>query len=81
VLSEIFHPGWQASVNGRPARIYEVNGALRGIVVNGGENQVGLRYAPSSIFGGAVLTLGVFVGTLLVCFVEWRKQRTRRTGP
>jgi uncharacterized membrane protein YfhO len=65
VLSKNFYPGWQASVNGRPARIYEVDGALRGIVINAGESRVVLDYAPGWLTAGAVLTLAAFGGTLL----------------
>jgi hypothetical protein len=75
VLSEVFYPGWQATVNDRPARIYEVDGALRGMVVDGGENRVRLRYAPGSIFAGGLLTLLAFTGTLVAFWVE------RRGGP
>jgi hypothetical protein len=65
VLSENFYPGWQASVNGHPARIYEVDGALRGIVINAGESHVVLDYAPGWLKAGAALTLAAFGGTLL----------------
>jgi uncharacterized membrane protein YfhO len=65
VLSENFYPGWQASLNGRPARIYEVDGALRGIVVNAGENRVVLDYAPAWLAPGALLTFAAFGGTLV----------------
>ncbi len=75
VLSENFYPGWQASVNGRPARIYEVDGALRGVVVNAGENRVTLRYAPRSVHVGAVLTLATFGGVLLAFILHGRHAR------
>ncbi len=65
VLSENFYPGWQAGVNGHPARIYEVDGALRGIVVDAGENRVVLDYAPAWLAPGALLTLAAFGGTLV----------------
>ncbi|PYT35673.1 MAG: hypothetical protein DMG58_01370 [Acidobacteria bacterium] len=73
VLSELFYPGWRASVNGRPARIYEVDGALRGVVVNAGESHVALAYAPGWLTAGAVLTLAAFGGTLLGCVLLGRK--------
>jgi len=72
-LSELFYPGWRASVNGRPARIYEVDGALRGVVVNAGESHVALAYAPGWLTAGAVLTLAAFGGTLLGCVLLGRK--------
>jgi hypothetical protein len=74
VLSEIYYPGWQASVNGRPARIYKVDGALRGIVVPAGESRLTLRYMPRSILVGGVLTLLAFSGTLLALVLDQRSQ-------
>ena len=73
VLSELFYPGWQASVNGRRARIYEVDGALRGIVINAGDNQVVLDYAPKWLGAGALLTFAAFGGALLGCILLGRK--------
>src|SRR5579863_7201842 len=46
VLSELFYPGWKATVNGSPAAILKVNGALRGIAVPDGDSRVRLSYAP-----------------------------------
>jgi len=57
VLSEMYYPGWIAAVNGKAAKIYQVDGALRGIAVSGGLNQIELKYAPSSFRAGAVLSL------------------------
>jgi hypothetical protein len=64
VLSEIFYPGWHATVNGAGQRIYKVDGSLRGIVVPRGESQVVLSYTPWSVYVGAFLTLGAFLGVL-----------------
>jgi len=80
VLSEVYYPGWQATVNDRPARIYEVDGALRGIVVGAGENRVKLRYAPGSIYAGALMTLLAFTGTLVAFFLDWRKRGRAATA-
>jgi hypothetical protein len=63
VASETFHPGWSASVNGASARIYRVDGDLRGIVVPAGESDVVLRYTPWSVYLGALLSLATFLGT------------------
>ncbi len=75
VLSEMFYPGWHATVNGEDAPIYKVDGALRGIVVPRGESRVVLRYFPWSFRIGAFLTVAAFLGTLLGVFLEWRKSR------
>jgi len=74
VLSEVFYPGWQASVNGRPARIYKVDGALRGIVVPGGDSRVVLEYAPASLLAGAIVTVLAFCVGLVVVGIGWRRK-------
>lgn len=74
VLSEMFYPGWEATVNGRRARIYQTNGALRGIVVPAGESRVVLHYAPHSVYAGAVVTVLAFLGT----FAAWLWARRAR---
>jgi len=75
VLSEIFYPGWRAAVNGKPTQIYEVDGALRGVVVPRGESRIVLRYSPWSFWLGAFLTVAAFFGTLLAVFLTWRNSR------
>jgi hypothetical protein len=68
VLSETFDPGWRATVNGTGARIYRVDGDLRGIVVPEGNSEVVLEYRPWSIYGGGLLSLLAFLGTAFFCF-------------
>ena len=77
VLSEFDYPGWTATVNGRAARVWKVDGMLRGIVVPGGESSVSLRYRPASIFVGAGMTLAMFGGGLVmaVWFVVRRREK------
>ena len=75
VLSEIYAPGWHATVNGQPAQIREVDGALRGIVVGSGDNKITLRYLPASVLAGALLTACAFVGIPLAWFLISRQQK------
>jgi hypothetical protein len=64
VLSELYYPGWEARVNGRPQRIVEVHGGLRGVAVPQGESLVTVDYAPLSVMLGAILTVLTFAFTL-----------------
>lgn len=81
VLSETYYPGWNASVNGHPAEIYEVDGVLRGILVERGDNQVRLRYRPGSVLVGAVLTISAFFTTLVFALFSWKtRQRDPESG-
>lgn len=75
VLSEVYYPGWQATVNDRPSRIREVDGALRGIVVGSGDNNIKLRYRPGSVMAGALLTACAFLGIPLGWLIASRQQR------
>jgi hypothetical protein len=65
VLSELDYPGWTATVNREPARIWKVDGFLRGIAAPPGDSQVSLRYRPASIYIGAALSAAAFGAVLL----------------
>ncbi|MBV8729923.1 MAG: YfhO family protein, partial [Acidobacteriia bacterium] len=67
VLSETLDPGWRAQVNGDKARIYRVDGDLRGIVAPAGTSRVVLHYGPRSFYAGALLTLIAFFGIAYIC--------------
>jgi hypothetical protein len=75
VLSEIFYPGWHATVNGKTARIDQVDSALRGVVVPRGDSSVVLRYEPWTFWLGALLTASAFLGTFLAVVLVWRRSR------
>jgi hypothetical protein len=56
-LTDTWFPGWRARVDGRTARIYEVYGGVRGVMVDGGRHTIEMRYRPGSVFLGAALSL------------------------
>lgn len=62
VLSEVYYPGWRATVNGAPATIERVDGALRAIRVPRGHSRVELTYRPAAQIAGLFLTLLTLVG-------------------
>lgn len=57
VVGDMFYNGWTATVDGKPAAIHRVDGALRGIVIQGGKSTVRMMYAPRSVTIGIVLLL------------------------
>jgi hypothetical protein len=66
VVSDTYFPGWRAFVDGAPARIYQVNSAMRGIVAPAGVHSVTMRYRPMVVYEGAALTfLGILGAALL----------------
>ena len=60
VTSELFFPGWEVEVDGRPAQAIEVQGALRGVALAAGSYRVDWTYRPGWIpwaMGGSALAL------------------------
>jgi hypothetical protein len=69
VLSDTFYPGWRARVDHQPVSIFEVDGALRGVVVPRGSHAITMRYRPASAIAGAALSIcGVLCVALLAAF-------------
>ena len=70
VLSDTFYPGWRARVDRQPAEIFEVNGAMRGVLVPKGTHTVTMRYRPLSVYLGAALSLLGVLGALALALGE-----------
>jgi len=70
VLSDTWYPGWQATVDKRPATIFEVDGVVRGVVVPAGRHLIEFRYRPRSVYWGAALTLLAGLVALMVSRVD-----------
>lgn len=49
VFSEIFYPGWSATIDGKPTHIMQVNYVLRGVKVPKGEHEIIFEFKPKSI--------------------------------
>jgi len=68
VISESFHLGWKAMVEGRPQNVYRVNGDFMGCIVGPGKQRVVLTFEPNSLEAGRLAScLGM--GLLSVCFL------------
>jgi hypothetical protein len=82
VLSEVWYPGWRATVNGEDAPVLRANHALRAVPVPAGESTVRLWFAPSSWRWGVIL-FGVGLVALLgmvVVYVRNRNFKRRRSS-
>ena len=73
VLNDAYYPGWVATVDGQPSRIYEADGIVRGVVVPAGKHRLEMRYRPKSVYWGAALTgLGLLGACLLARYGRQR---------
>jgi hypothetical protein len=66
VLSDAYFPGWLAYVDDKPTPIYEVNLAMRGILVPAGRHYLKFRYRPLPVYLGAALSLAGILGAVLL---------------
>jgi len=61
VLSEVYDPQWTVEVNGKPAAMLRVDGALRGVEVPRGTSRVEFFYRPTPAYAGMILSSATFL--------------------
>ena len=69
VLSDLYYPGWEATVDGEPVPIYEANAAVRAVPLAEGAAAVEFRFRPKPLLYGAMIS----VASALVLVVVWRQ--------
>jgi uncharacterized membrane protein YfhO len=74
IISQTFYPGWRASVDGRPAKLYQADGFLDGIAVPAGKHVVTLSWRPWTVFTGAALST-ISAILLILCYRRAHKER------
>ncbi|HEY67749.1 MAG TPA: YfhO family protein, partial [Thermoflexia bacterium] len=56
VFSEIYYPGWRATIDGDPARLVRADYVLRALCVPPGEHRIVLVYDPPLLKIGLAVT-------------------------
>jgi hypothetical protein len=49
VLSEIWDPGWEATIDGKATEVYRANAVLRGVIVTSGTHEIVLTYPANTV--------------------------------
>ncbi len=75
VFGESWFPGWKATVDGKPVKIYEADRMARGVVVEAGHHKVEMNYRPGSVYAGALMTIAGLAGAPLMLVVSRRRRR------
>jgi hypothetical protein len=70
VLSEVWYPGWRATVDGAPAPLLRANYAFRAVRLEPGQHQVHMTFAPRSWRLGLAIS-----GLTLLVLVGWGLMR------
>jgi hypothetical protein len=76
VLSEVAFSGWEATIDGQPARIDTAYTVLRALDLGPGSHRVRLDYRPRSVYAGAALSALGWLG--LVAIGLWPRREQAR---
>ena len=68
VLTDIFYPGWTATVDGNPTEIFKANGLVRSVFVPAGEHFIEFEYLPYSFTLGLIISFTTLI-ILLVLYI------------
>lgn len=79
VFSEVYYPGWKATVDGVPTELGRVNYILRAINIKPGKHEVAMDFHPASIRITETVAYASY-GILLVLaalglFVQWKRRK------
>ena len=78
VISEVWHPGWEARLGGSPLRLERTNLALLGAWIPPGKHKLELEFTPPRWRLGVGVSLATALG--LLGFAGWVVARRRRRG-
>ncbi len=71
VVSDMYYPGWEATVDGAPSEIYPADSLFRAVWMPAGSHEVVFEYRPVSVLLGSVLSLASLVFVVAAGF-RWR---------
>jgi Bacterial membrane protein YfhO len=80
VMPDPYYPQWHVTVDGKPAKLLEVDHAFRGVRVPAGSHRVEFTYQDRAMQAGALLTLLTCLG-LLGGWLWLRSRRGAGHGP
>ena len=76
-LSDVYHPDWQATVDGDAAPIEIANYAFRAILLEPGNHVVAMRFVPSGWFAGVIATSVALVALMaLILRSVWAQRKS-----
>ena len=83
VFSEVYYPGWTATIDGKPAELGRVNYILRALRVPAGKHQVKLAFFPKSVDTTETIAYVAYVVLLLIIvgglYDTWRRKKNNQT--
>ena len=81
VFSEVYYPGWTATVDGQPAELGRVNYILRALNVKPGKHEVVLTFKPKSVNTTETIAYVSYIILILVvlgaAYTEYRRRQKK----
>ncbi len=78
VLTDLWYPGWQATIDGAPAQMYRANYLFRAVQLSPGHHVVSFRYWPYSFMLGVSFMLILSLVGVYFLVKPPRKVKTRK---
>ena len=72
VLSDVYYPGWTATIDNQPTRVYPANFAFRAVLVPPGEHRVTFTFEPALWRVGLGISVVVLLGLIGFGTIAWR---------
>ena len=69
ILTDLFYPGWEVTIDGQPAEPHRVEGMYRGVSVPAGEHFITWIFRPTSVSRGMIVSL--IAGLIWLASVGW----------
>jgi len=69
VMTEIWYPGWEATVDGKPVELYRVNYLQRGIWLAQGNHRIEMSFEPRAWQVGVIISLISWGAVILISLV------------
>jgi hypothetical protein len=74
VVSEVYYPGWEASVNGEPVEKLRVANILIGVEIENGINAVSFVYKPVLLSSGLIISTIFWLLLIIFLTLKWIKK-------
>ncbi len=77
ILLDTFDPGWRARVDGRSAPVFRANEAFRAVPIPQGRHLVELRYRPTAVVVGLVVSAATWLASFVLFMHRSRRADAR----
>lgn len=79
-MSDVFYPGWTATIDGVPTQLFQTDYILRGVAVPPGRHTIEVKFKPRSLVVGGIVSGLSLVVLVAFCFATHRRGRRKLTG-